>query len=255
MTSYLNPFLRESYWLVPIFTSSLANESDKWNSDLSTGVCFINHSTSLIAWITGNDHPSCSGLWISPQLAFSELIPAVIWSTATNVSSSYPVYQKTMARASLNGISHLFFSKSLGTYAISRMAHINPECKAAAEEFVKDGLDNSGFDAVQLHFKNGIWVKAQVAPVTIPYSGWVGLVGTLTDMTLTRYEHEKSSLLKADTDIHQGCMKSRSRSVQKRQKKDGLRRMSVEGGKNSSLTSLRTSCGVCFPWLEHSMFC
>ena len=72
------------------------------------------------------------------------------------------------------------------------MANIDPESKEAAEAFVQDGLDNSGFDAVHLRFKNGVWVKAQVAPVTIPYSGWVGLVGTLTDMTLTRYEYNQS---------------------------------------------------------------
>ena len=72
------------------------------------------------------------------------------------------------------------------------MANIDPESKEAAETFVQDGLDNSGFDAVHLRFKNGVWVKAQVAPVTIPYSGWVGLVGTLTDMTLTRYEDNQS---------------------------------------------------------------
>jgi len=77
-------------------------------------------------------------------------------------------------------------SKTADTYAASRMENIDPESKDAAETFVKDGLDNSGFEAVHLRFKNGIWVKAQVAPVTIPYSGWVGLVGTLTDMTLTR---------------------------------------------------------------------
>ena len=71
------------------------------------------------------------------------------------------------------------------------MANIDPESKAAAETFVQDGLDNSGFDAIHLRFKNGIWVKAEVAPVTIPYSGWVGLVGTLTDMTLTRYEYKQ----------------------------------------------------------------
>lgn len=86
---------------------------------------------------------------------------------------------------------HHIFLITLDTYAISRMANIDPESKTAAEEFVKDGLDNSGFEAVNLRFKNGIWVKAQVAPVTIPYSGWVGLVGTLTDMTLTRYEYSR----------------------------------------------------------------
>jgi hypothetical protein len=76
------------------------------------------------------------------------------------------------------------------------MANIDSESKPAAETFVKDGLDNSGFDAVHLRFKNGIWVKAQVAPVTIPYSGWVGLVGTLTDMTLTRYECKRDICLR-----------------------------------------------------------
>jgi len=85
-------------------------------------------------------------------------------------------------------VHHIFLIK-LDTDATSRMASIDPESKTAAEEFVKDGLDNSGFEGVNLRFKNGIWVKAQVAPVTIPYSGWVGLVGTLTDMTLTRYEY------------------------------------------------------------------
>ena len=112
------------------------------------------------------------------------------------------------------------------------MANIDSESKAAAEAFVKDGLDNSGFDAVHLRFKNGIWVKAQVAPVTIPYSGWVGLVGTLTDMTLTRYEYNQSIFSRLTLIFYEGCMKSHSRSVQKKQKKDALRRISVEEDKN-----------------------
>src|SRR5258706_11825859 len=95
MTSCLNHFLQESSWLVLISTFSLANESDKWNSDLSTEVCFADLPSLLTFWTTGNDHPSYGDLWTLPQSAFSELTPTVIWSTATKVSSSCRAYPET----------------------------------------------------------------------------------------------------------------------------------------------------------------
>lgn len=194
-TFFRNRSPQESSWLVQIFTFSLANESDKWNSCLSTGVFRGSPATCLIF----RNHRERS----SELQRLMDLTPVGIFRIDT---SGHLVYCNERFKQ-LSGLPKdysiigeslaewwaLIFSKMLDTYTISRMANIDPESKAAAEEFVRDGLDNSGIDAVHLRFKNGIWVKAQAAPVTIPYSGWVGLVGTLTDMTLTRYENNRSA--------------------------------------------------------------
>jgi hypothetical protein len=39
------------------------------------------------------------------------------------------------------------------------MANIDPNSKGGVEKFVKDGLENSGFDAVHILFKSGTWLR------------------------------------------------------------------------------------------------